>query len=339
VSTERVVVRAPGRVNLIGEHTDYSGGFVLPIAIDMMTTIVGQRGHDRVVLMSADDPTPAEVPVLGADPSKVAGWARYVAAVVAELSPETGFIGEVGTSIPIGAGLSSSAALEVAVALALLGPDEAATADRGTLAQACQRAELAASGVPCGVMDQLASLCGVAGHALLIDCTTLSVKPVALPADLEIVVIDSGERRALAHTGYADRRSQVAAATVLLGSLRDATPDAVASIDDPVVRKRARHVVTENARVQAFVHALSADDLETAGHLLMESHRSLRDDHDVSTPFIDQLVERLAATDGVFGARMTGGGFGGCVVALTEPGALDVGWHVTPSAGATIEPL
>jgi galactokinase len=339
VSAERVVVRAPGRVNLIGEHTDYAGGFVLPIAIDMVTTIAGQRGHDRIVLMSTDDATPAEVPLVGADPSKVTGWARYVAAVVAELSPETGFIGEVGTSIPIGAGLSSSAALEVALALALLGPEAAAATDRGALAEACQRAELAASGVPCGVMDQLASLCGVAHHALLIDCTTLSVQPVALPDDVAIVVIDSGERRALAHTGYADRRSEVARAIDLVGSLRDATLDAVASIEDPVVRKRARHVVTENARVQAFVHALAADDLEAAGDLLMESHRSLRDDHDVSTPFVDQLVERLAVTDGVFGARLTGGGFGGCVVALTEPGALDVGWHVTPSPGATIERL
>ena len=339
MSAERVVARAPGRVNLIGEHTDYSGGLVLPIAINLVTTIVGQRGHDRIVLMSNDADEPAEVPLVGADPSSVRGWARYVAAIVAELSPETGFIGEVGTSIPIGAGLSSSAALEVAVALALLGPKAAASTDPGKLAEACQRAELAASGVPCGVMDQLASLCGVADHALLIDCATLSVQPVALPDDMAIVVIDSGERRALADSGYAARRAQVASAVDLVGPLRAASLDAVASIDDPVVRKRARHVVTENARVQSFVQALRADDLEAAGHLLMESHRSLRDDHEVSTPAIDQLVDRLAMTDGVFGARLTGGGFGGCVIALTEPGVLDVGWRVQASSGATIELL
>jgi len=332
-------VRAPGRVNLIGEHTDYAGGLVMPMAIDRETTIAGQRGHERIVLVSADDPEPAEVSLPVAGMRDTAGWARYVAAVAAELQPLTGFIGEMRTTIPIGAGLSSSAALEVAVALALLGSDAAQTADRVRIALACQRAEVAASGVPCGVMDQLASLCGIADHALLVDCTTLAVQPVALPLDVEIVVVDSNQRRTLAGSGYADRRAEIERAAALVGPLRDAALDDVASIDDPVVRRRARHVVTENARVEAFAAALAKDDLVAAGDLLLESHRSLRDDFDVSTPVLDQIVEHLAATDGVFGARLTGGGWGGCVVALAEPGAIDVGWSFRPAAGATVESM
>jgi galactokinase len=334
---EQLRVWAPGRVNLIGGHSDYSGGLVLPMAVDLGTTIVGHRGHDRVVLVSRDEPDPAEVALDVTDPSAVTpAWARYVAGVVAEVAPTTGFIGQVSTTIPIGTGLSSSAALEVAVALALVGDDRI---DRRQLALACQRAEHRASGVPCGIMDQFASLLGVEGHAILIDCTTFAVTPVALPEDVAVVVVDSGQRRSLATVGYADRRAEVGRAEELLGHLPSASLTDVEALDDSVLRKRARHVVTENHRVRDFVNALARGDVATAGALMTESHISLRDNQEVTTPALDALVERLTALPGVHGARLTGGGWGGCVVALTDPRVLDEGWTVRPSAGASVEPL
>jgi len=335
--TEQLRVSAPGRVNLIGGHTDYSGGLVLPIAIDLETVIIGQRGHERVVLVSQDDDEPAEVALDVEEPTLVyPKWARYVAGVVTELRPTTGFIGQVATTIPIGTGLSSSAALEVAVALALVGDDRI---DRRELALACQRAEHRASGVPCGIMDQFASLMGVEGHALLIDCTSLEVTPISMIEDIAVVVVDSGQRRALSETGYADRRYEVHRATELIGPLTDATLADADGIDDPVVRKRARHVVTENQRVRDFVKAMKAHDVRGAGALMTESHASLRDNHEVTTDVLDSLVDKLVATPGVYGARLTGGGWGGCVVALAEHGALPDGWTVRPSGGATVSPL
>jgi len=329
------VVRAPGRVNLIGGHTDYAGGPVVPMAIDLATTIVGRHGHERVVLVSRDEPEPAEVPLDVTEPDSFEPpWARYVAGVVAELRPTTGFIGEVGTTIPIGTGLSSSAALEVAVALSLIGDDRV---DRKQVALACQRGENRAAGVPCGIMDQLTSLFGVEGHALLMDCTTLDVTPVRIPDGVEVVVIDSGERRELSGVGYAERRAEVDRAAELLGPLPAASLDAVESVEDPTIRKRARHVVTEIARVRAFVDALSSGDVATAGALMTESHMSLKDNQEVTTAALDALVDRLVAVPGVLGARLTGGGWGGCVVALTEAGVLEEGWTVLPSAGATFE--
>jgi galactokinase len=258
-------------------------------------------------------------------------WARYVAGVVAELRPVEGFAGTVRSTLPIGGGLSSSTALEVAVALAL--GAEGSTQD---LAQACQRAEERASGVPSGLMDQLASIGGVEGHALLIDCGSLEIRPVPVPDDVEVVVVDSGEAHALIGSPYAERRAQAEAAEAIVGPLRDATTLALKEIEDEIVAARARHVMTENARVWAFAEALTEGWREEAGALMVASHASLRDDYDVSTPTLDALVNRLVATPGVFGARLTGAGFGGCVVALTEPGALDEGWTVRPSAGATV---
>jgi galactokinase len=334
---DRIVVRAPGRVNLMGGHTDYAGGPVVPMAIDLATTIVGQRGHERVVLVSSDEQRPAEVPLDVDDPSSFdPSWARYVAGVVAEVRPSTGFVGEVRTSIPIGTGLSSSAALEVAVALALIGDDRV---DRKQIALACQRAEHRAAGVPCGIMDQLTSLLGVDGHALLMDCTTLEVTPVPIPNDVSVVVVDSAERRKLSGVGYAERRAEVARAIESIGPLTEASLGDVEGIDDEVVRKRARHVVTEIARVHAFVDSLATGDVGAAGALMTESHASLRDNHQVTTAGLDALVDRLVATPGVHGARLTGGGWGGCVVALADEGALDEGWTVLPSAGASVEPL
>ena len=328
---------APGRVNLMGDHTDHTGGLVLPMAIDLGTSVTGERGGDEVRLTSTSEPDVAVVPLDVQDPSTIEpAWARYVAGVVAEQRPGVGLDGRVDTTLPIGAGLSSSAALEVAVALAL-----GFEGDAIALAELGQRAEQRASGVPCGIMDQLASAVGRGWRALRIDCTTLSIDAVALPDDLAVVVIDSGEPRTLAMSAYADRAEACQVAQRAIGPLRDASLEDVDAIDDPTVRRRARHVLTENERVDELVAALRADDRAALGEVMAASHASLRDVFEVSTPGIDALVERLAASSGVIGARLTGGGFGGCVVALTEPHVvLDLperSWRVGPSPGAQRE--
>lgn len=332
---QRITAIGPGRVNLIGEHTDSSGGLVLPFAIDLATTVTGTRGGDEVVLVSPTEEHPAIVPLDVTDPAAATpGWARYVAGVVAQLRPTEGFTGEVSTTLPIGAGLSSSAALEVAVALAL--GFDGSTVD---LARLTQLAEQQASGVPCGIMDQLASAAGVAGHALLIDCHALTITPIAVPDDVEIRVIHSGQERQLAGSAYAERKASVDAAEAILGPLRlIEDPGTADALDDEVLRRRARHVISENARVRAVAAALPTGDLAAVGDALRASHASLRDDFDVSTVVLDALVDRLNATDGVIGARLTGAGFGGCVVALTEPGALDEGWLVHAAPGARVTP-
>lgn len=332
---------APGRANLIGDHTDHTGGLVLPLAVELATTVTGVRGGSQVVLRSAEEPEPAVVPLDVDDPAALCpGWARYVAGVVAELRPREGFTGTVSTTLPIGAGLSSSAALEVAVALAL-GADPA---DPVALARLAQRAERRASGVPCGIMDQLASVAGRAGHALLIDCHALSVIPVPVPQGAEVVVVDSGQARTLAGSAYAERAARCRAAEDVMGPLRRAAPGAEVAIADPAVRAAARHVLTENARVRATAEALAAGDLALAGAAMAESHASLRDDLEVSTPVLDALASRLSATPGVYGARLTGAGFGGCVVALAEPGALarwgpERSWALRPGPGARCVPI
>ena len=331
----RVVARAPGRVNLIGDHTDYTGGLVLPMAIDWATTVTLDAGGHVLELVSEVEREPAVLDVrrLG-EPNQVhPPWARYVAGVVAVVRPTMGGKGTVTTQLPVGAGLSSSAALEVAVALAL--------GLRGTpheVAAACQEAEHLASGVPTGIMDQLTSAGGIAGNALLIDCRTLEIQPVPLPDEAETVVVDSGQRRALVSSAYAERRRQCEEAAARIGPLRDATLDDVATLDDPVLRRRARHVVSENGRVRAFATALVDGDVESAGALMLESHASLRDDYEVSTPELDRIVDSLCHSPGVFGARLTGAGFGGCVVALAEPGAPVEGWRFTGAAGASVTP-
>lgn len=323
-------VFAPGRVNLIGDHTDTTGGLVLPMAIDLGTTITFERGGSAVLLTSDALADEAVVPLDVEDPAAVVPpWARYVAGVVAELRPTEGLRGHVTTTLPVGAGLSSSAALEVAVAVALA-PEQ----DPAERALACQRAEQRASGVPCGVMDQLASAAGVAGHALLIDCSTLVVTPVPVPEGAEVVVVHSGQERTLAGSAYAERRADCEAAEAVVGPLRLAGEDDLDALDDRRLRRRARHVVRENERVRAATDALRAGDLVGLGELFRESHASLRDDFEVSTPALDALVDRLVDTPGVYGARLTGAGFGGCVVALAEPGAVREGWVVRPSAGA-----
>ncbi len=322
---------APGRVNLIGDHTDYTGGWCLPIALQWGTTIEGTRGGDRIRLTSGLDDTTTDIDPRDPDPSTVRGWARYVAAVAAEVRPAGGFTGTITTTLPIGAGLSSSAALEVALSLAL-GFD----GRLHDLARVAQRAEHRAVGVPCGIMDQLASVFGRRGHALLIDCGTLEVLPVPIPDGAEIRIIDPGQSRNLAGSPYAERRAACAAAEKRIGPLREADLAAVERIDDRMVRRRARHVVTENARVMTAAKALRRGEWATVGDTMFASHRSLRDDFEVSTPLLDQVVERLADTAGVYGARLTGAGFGGCVVALCEPGVLDFAALAVPSRGARI---
>lgn len=321
-------VRAPGRVNLIGDHTDYTGGMVLPMAIDRWTEIRG-TATDTITLQSGDEPQPAVLDLHVDDPQNAQPqWAKYVAGVVAEMHPTVGITGTVITDIPIGAGLSSSAALELAVALAL-----GFEGDALSLAQLCRRAEIRASGVPCGIMDQLAIAAGRADHALLIDCGDLTIEPIPIPDDIEIVV-QFVAHRTLAGSAYADRVAECATAESLIGPLRTATLQESATIDDDAIRDRAHHVISENQRVRDFAAALVAGDLRGAGALMVSSHESLRDMYCVSTPVMNEAVEHVIAQRGVYGARMTGGGFGGCIVALTEPGALADGWVVRAVDGA-----
>jgi galactokinase len=306
---------APGRVNLIGDHTDHQGGLVLPIAIDRGTTVTGTQGGNSVRLRSDDEEGRVEVQVGGGHPpAPGATWGRYVSAIVELERPAQGFVGNISTTLPLGAGLSSSAALELAVALAL-GFDGSPL----ELAQLCQRSEYLAVGVPCGIMDQLASAAGVSDHALLIDCHDTSIDLVPMPEGVDVLVVDSGQRRSLEETGYNQRLLECARAADEVGPLR--LLPGVGGITDPVARRRARHVVTEIIRVRAFADAFLASDVELAGELMLESHESMRADFEVSTPRLDELVRDLAAIPGIYGARLTGAGFGGSVVALAAHGA------------------
>jgi galactokinase len=246
------------------------------------------------------------------------------------MAPARGFDGTVATTLPIGAGLSSSAALEIAVALALGFEGTAAS-----LAELCQRAEQRASGVPCGIMDQLTIAAAVEHHAVMIDCHDLSVRPIALPDDVDIVV-QFVAHRTLVGSPYADRVRECATAEADIGPLRLADESLAHQVTDPVARRRALHVVNENQRVRDFVEALATHDLEHAGALMVQSHDSLRDFYDTSTPTMDRAVRELMEQPGVFGVRMTGGGFGGCVVALCRRGALTDGWLVRPVGAATV---
>ena len=330
-------VHAPGRVNLIGDHTDHMGGLALPCAIDLGITITGDRA-DAIDLTSTIDDERVQIDLHG--PSTVAtGWGRYVAAVAALVPDALGIRGTIGSDLPVGAGLSSSAALEVATALALgfAGPPM-------DLALLAQRAEHDATGTPTGLLDQLAITHGLDGHALFIDFTTLAVEPVRVPDDLDLVVVHSGQRRSVETSAYAERVAHCEAATALVGPLPGADRDRIEEIADPVLRSRARHVRTECDRVRAAVDALRADDIDALGELMNASHRSLRDDFEVSTPRLNELVETLVAVPGVHGARLTGAGFGGCVVAVCDAGAIadpsaitGRGWIVRPSTAARVD--
>jgi galactokinase len=330
MNVHRLHVRAPGRVNLIGDHTDHTGGLVFPMCIDRWTDIVFSVGGDRVALRSDGEPEPVDIALpFDAEPMQVEPrWGRYIAAVAAEIPDARGIAGDISTTIPVGAGLSSSAALEVACALAL-GFDGAPL----ELALLARRAEHRATGVPTGIMDQLCIASGVSGHAMLIDCHTLDVAHAPVPDDV-VIVVRFVAHRTLEVSEYGERVAQCAAAEAVVGPLRTATVAELDRIDDELVRARARHVVTENARVRAFSVALAAGDFDVAGEIMLDGHRSLRDDFGTSTPVMDAAVEELRGTPGVLGARMTGGGFGGCVVAMCRPGTQTGGWFVRPVAGA-----
>ena len=306
----------------MGDHTDYNEGFVLPVAIDLDCVVAGTpRDDGRVQVRSLDVPPPGNVVVVAADgrdePSRVEpAWGRYVAGTVRALAevgrPPVGLDAALTSTVPLGSGLSSSAALEVSAALALC---EAAGFELGRrdLARACQEAERIASGVPCGIMDQLVSLLAEPGSALMIDCRSLEVEDVPIPRGVAIAAVHCGLPRELRSSEYAERRAACEAAARRLGlrSLRGAQLSQVET--DPF----ARHVVTENQRVLDTARALAAEDLDALGPLFAASHASLRDDFRVSTPELDVLVDALVEA-GSLGARLTGAGFGGCAVALVD---------------------
>lgn len=328
------VARAPGRVNLIGDHTDYTGGLVFPMAIDRDTTITFRRSGE-VALTSDDFEGEVRFSLPVGDPAAVRPhWGRYVAGVAAAMSersiPAHGFVGRVATEVPIGGGLSSSAALEVAAALAF-----GIEGDATTVASVCRRAEHLATSVPCGIMDQLTSVAGVRDHALLIDCHTLHFEAIRVPESLSVWVVDVSSRT-LDGSEYPTRVAQCAEAERQIGPLRLADVDATRSITDPTIRARARHVVTENERVRAFAAALRAGDAREAGRLMYESHRSLSTDFATSTTLMDEAVESHSRLPGVHGVRMTGGGFGGCIVMLADVDARIDGLRVRAADGASL---
>ncbi|MDP4834938.1 MAG: galactokinase, partial [Ilumatobacteraceae bacterium] len=313
------VARAPGRVNLIGDHTDYTGGLVLPMAIDRHTTIEFERSDDVSATSSNFDGEVRFGLPVGDAAAVQPAWGRYIAGVAAAMSERNmtprGFTGTVTTTVPIGGGLSSSAALEVAAALAF-GID----ADATTIAAVCRRAEHLATNVPCGIMDQLTSVAGVKDHALLIDCHSLDVTPIRIPESLAVWVVEISSRT-LDGSEYPARVAQCAVAEREIGPLRLADVQSVNRLVDPIVRARARHVVTENERVRQFAAALMAGDFRAAGQLMIASHASLRDDFATSTTQMDAAVEHFSQVPGVYGVRMTGGGFGGCIVVLGDADA------------------
>lgn len=323
-------VRAPGRVNLIGEHTDTSDGFVLPMAIDREVRVAYAARTDGVVQLAALD-VDDEDRFEAAAPHRKEGWTAYahgVAWALAEAGHELrGFDAVFSGDVPRGAGLSSSAALELALARTFAYAGELPW-DPSAMAVACRRAENAWVGVASGIMDQLISACGEAGSALRIDCRDLSTEPVPIPAGTRVVILDTGTRRGLVGSAYNERRSQVDAAAAALGVevLRDVDAErlrAHADRLDPVVLRRARHVVSENERVLEAVEAMRHGDAAELGRLMDASHVSLRDDFEVSGAALDTMVEIARARPGCLGARMTGAGFAGCCVALVEEDRLD----------------
>jgi galactokinase len=326
-------VSAPGRVNLIGEHTDYNDGFVLPMAIDRGLRLAVRRRDDRrAVLRSVREEATATLDLdAPLDPGR-RDWTAYPAGVLAGFQELgwaiPGFEAVVAGDLPVGGGLSSSAALEVAMATAV-----ETLCGRGLPPEAkallCQRAEHRFAGVPCGIMDQFAVIYGRAGHAMLLDCRSRAVRHVPLDdGRVRVLVVDSGVKHALGDGGYALRRAECAAAAARLGggSLRDVTAAAWAERSPGLPeteRRRAAHVLAENERTLAFAAAVAAADWAAAGRLMSASHASLAGDFQVSCPEMDRLVAVATRLPGVHGCRMTGGGFGGCAVALVATDRAD----------------
>jgi galactokinase len=328
------VFRAPGRVNLIGEHTDYNLGFVLPVALELATYIAAAPGSDgKLRIYSEDRREMRRWDAAGLGSLQRAGhWTDYPIGVARELLA-TGFGIHpanllIRSTVPEGAGLSSSAALEVASALAFLNGRGMAPVD---LARHCQRAERNFVGMPCGIMDQYISIFGREGSAVEIDCRSLGHRLVSVPDTVAFVAVNSMVKHALAGSAYHQRVAECAAAVAALQSrfphvlsLRDVSSQQLADVSDlmsETVVRRARHVVTENGRVNRFVDASSRGEVELMGRLMVESHRSLQHDYEVSCAELDFLVDAALRIEGVLGSRMTGGGFGGCTVTMLREGA------------------
>ena len=325
------VYRGPGRVNLIGEHTDYNLGFVLPMALEMAAFIAAApNSSGRIRVHSENLNQTAERPAAGlAEATPAHDWSDYVFGVAQQLVRAgfevTGADLYIRSTVPLGSGLSSSAALETSTALALLGGREM---DRLELVKLCRRAENEFAGMPCGIMDQYISVFGRAGAAVKIDCRSLEHEIVPLPADVVVYAVNTMVEHELGASEYPNRVRECREAAEALGvaSLRDATMEQFETMQDsmaPVPRKRARHIISENARVEAFMMAARAGDLRRMGELFVASHRSLAQDYEVSCEELDFLVESALAIEGVYGARMTGGGFGGCTVNLVRPDAAE----------------
>ena len=323
---------APGRVNLIGEHTDYNNGFVMPCAIERgLRLTVTPRAGSRCMLSSDRGGDAVEIDLARPLVPGRGDWGRYIEGVLAGFQRLgwriPSFAATITADLPAGGGLSSSAALEVGIATVVetlcgrrLEPVEKALL--------CQRAEHEFAGVPCGIMDQFAVTLARSGHALLVDCRSQAVNHVPLGGSVAVLVIDSGVKHALADGAYATRRRECESAAARLGvqALREVSPEdwpaAERRLTDPE-RRRARHVVAENARVTAFAAAARTADWTTAGRLMHASHASLRDDFEVSCRELDVICDRVAGLSGVMGCRMTGGGFGGSAVALVEAARAD----------------
>ncbi len=319
------VVRAPGRVNLIGEHTDYNDGFVLPMAIDRATWIALRPRTDRqVVVHSLNLEETAVFPLDNLTKGK--GWAEYLKGMAWALQDAgfalTGWEGVLVSDVPIGAGLSSSAALELALARAFC-------AVSGwewppvRMAQLSQKADNQWVGIQSGIMDQMISAVGQAGHALLIDCRSLEHELVPLPPETAVVILDTATRRGLVDSAYNERRAQCEAAAQFFDvkALRDVSMSEFLAVEaqmEPLMRQRARHVIGENVRTLNAARAMQHGDADLLGRLMNESHASLRDDYEVSSEALNAMVTIAQQEPGCFGARMTGAGFGGCAVALVD---------------------
>ena len=331
------IYRAPGRVNLIGEHTDYNEGLVMPAAIDFSTWVAIAPRKDRRVLVRSENFSETLELDLDLPPAQSQRhWSDYPFGVAIKLEQAGQHLRGANVllrgDVPIGSGLSSSAAIEVATGFALL--DLAGVqVDRLGLAQRCRQAENEFVGIRCGLMDQFTSCFGQTGHALMLDCRALDYRLLPLPESVKLVVCNTMVKHELAASEYNARRAECEEAVRLLArespgvrSLRDVTPDDLDRAGDrlpEVIRKRSRHVVSENARVVKAAFALQHADLETFGRLMAESQSSLRDDYEVSCAELDLMVEIAEQTEGCFGARMTGGGFGGCTVNLVAAGRID----------------
>ncbi len=325
------IVRAPGRVNLIGEHTDYNDGYVLPMAIDQATWIaLRPRTSRQVQLYSLDHVAACSFSLESIERDRM-HWSEYPKGVAHTLLahgyPLSGWEGVTACDIPMGAGLSSSASFELAVARAFSAVSGFAW-DKQLMARLCQQAENQWVGVKCGIMDQMISAIGEEGKAILIDCRDYAHRAVPLPTGVMVVIMDTMTRRGLVESVYNERRQQCQEAAKIFGvkALRDADLDTYkqqATLLNPITRRRAKHVVTENHRTLNTAAAMERGDATTCGRLMNESHKSLRDDFEVTNDALNAIVAAAQSHPGCLGARMTGAGFGGCAVALVETSKVE----------------